>query len=513
MTLSRTNKEKIFSISPRILADVLLINLAFSLAYAVRIVSGIISIDDPLVESNFINFSSNMYGVNAPLITGVTLLSYMIFGCYNKARFYRDKYKLLAVLQATGVAALSYTTVGYFLNRTMLLPRSVTIITFISIFIFCGGGRLLKWNLEKRFELRPRMLSKKNGKVEKVLVVGGAGYIGSILCRQLLDKGYKVRCLDILMFGDNSIKALYDNPDFEFMKGDFRHVETVVKGVRDVNAVIHLGAIVGDPACAIDEDYSIDVNYAATCMIREVCRGFGVRRFIFASTCSVYGANDEISNEKSRLNPVSLYAQTKIDSEQAILALHDDGFSPTVLRLSTVFGYSPRPRFDLVINIVTAMAVLENSCKIFGGTQWRPFIHVADVAKAMVAVIEASEEVVSGEIFNVGDDKMNMMLSEVGDLIEKQFPEATVERIEEDVDRRNYKVSFKKIRSQLDFTCDRTIELGINEILTAIQNGEIDNYTDIKFNNLNYLKRLRKTGDSAAYVVTEETKTERLISA
>lgn len=496
--MSDRGERQTSSALPRVAVDFVLINLAFLLAYTIRVVY---FFRNPSAEmrSAFVETSIELYTINVGLVVGLALGVFALFGVYTGRRFYAQRYKIVTILQATGVAGLSYVTLLFLVNRAWMPPRSVVMSTFVLVFAFCGGARYIKWQLERRYSITPRD-DTVVADVSTVLIIGGAGHLGSVLCRRLLDDGYRVRCLDILMFGEGPVVELYNHERFEFYEGDFRNVETVVKAIKGTDAVVHLGAIVGDPACAVDEDYSVDVNYAATRMIREVCRGFGVRRFVFASTCSVYGASDHVLDEHSRLNPVSLYAQTKIDSEKAILSLHDDTFSPTVLRLATVFGLSPRPRFDLAVNIVTAMAVREGKCRIFGGDQWRPFIHTTDVARAVSRVLRARESVVAGQIYNVGDDRLNMQLSEIGDLVEQLIPDAEVVRDTTDVDPRNYRVSFKKVRDQLGFTCETSLENGMGELVEAIRSGQIDNFRDPLFSNLNYLKRLRDAGHPSARI-------------
>ncbi|MCJ7696957.1 MAG: NAD-dependent epimerase/dehydratase family protein, partial [Thermoplasmata archaeon] len=228
-------------------------------------------------------------------------------------------------------------------------------------------------------------------KVNRILVVGGAGYLGGILCRKLLNCGYCVRVLDNLMYGDDGIKHIYHHHGFEFINGDIRDLRTVVKAINDVDAVIHLAAIVGDPASALDPRETIEINYLSSIILAEVCKQSQINRFIFASTCSIYGASEsgKMLNETSKLNPVSLYAEMKLKSEQGILSMEDDNFSPTVLRMGTLFGVAPRMRFDLVINILCAKAIMERKFAVFGGSQWRAFCHVEDAAEAYITCLEA----------------------------------------------------------------------------------------------------------------------------
>jgi len=326
---------------------------------------------------------------------------------------------------------------------------------------------------------------------EKVLIIGGAGYIGSVMVRKMLQRGYRVKVLDSLLYGGQPLSELYNNPNFELIVGDFRHVETMVHAVKGVDAIVHLGGIVGDPACELDPEFAIEVNSAATKMIKNVCAGFGIKRFLFASTCSVYGASDSILDENSELNPLSVYARSKVYSERALLE-SNGSLSPTVFRMATVFGISYRPRFDLVINLLTAKAAVGEQISIFGGCQWRPFIHVNDVAKAFIRCLESPLEKVEHQIFNVGDNSLNCQIAEIGKIISGLMPGTTIDQQKDMTDHRNYRVSFDKIRNTLDYTCDKTIEDGVIEIRDAIITGKIGDYRDAQFSNYLWLEKQRE---------------------
>jgi nucleoside-diphosphate-sugar epimerase len=326
---------------------------------------------------------------------------------------------------------------------------------------------------------------------EKVLVIGGAGYIGSVMVRKMLSKGYRVNVLDSLLYGDQSLTQLYNDPKFELIVGDFRHVETMVHAAKGVDAIVHLGGIVGDSACQLDPEFSIEVNSVATKMIKNVCTGFGIKRFLFASTCSVYGANDDMLDETSELNPLSIYARSKVYSEKALLESNGN-LSPTIFRMATVFGLSYRPRFDLVINLLTAKASVGEDITIFGGYQWRPFVHVEDVAKAFIKCLESPLEKVDHQIFNVGDDSLNCQISDIGRIISEIIPGAKIDLQKDMTDQRNYRVSFDKIRNTLDFRCDKTIQDGIIEINDAIKNRKIEDYHDALFSNYLWLEKQKE---------------------
>ncbi|MGI5837202.1 MAG: NAD-dependent epimerase/dehydratase family protein, partial [Chloroflexota bacterium] len=249
------------------------------------------------------------------------------------------------------------------------------------------------------------------------------------------------------------------------------------------DAVVHLGALVGDPACALDESLTIDINLAATRAIAEAAKGLGIERFVFASTCSVYGASNQVLNEQSALNPVSLYARTKIAAEQILLSMSDHRFAPVILRFGTIYGLSPRPRFDLVVNLLAARAVQEKSITIQGGEQWRPFVHVDDVATAIIKCIEAPLDTVRGEIFNVGSDDQNYRIAQIGDIISTIVPGVEVVKQGEVADLRNYRVSFAKIRRTLGFIPRHTVASGVLEIKAAIESGQISEYQDMRYSN------------------------------
>lgn len=323
--------------------------------------------------------------------------------------------------------------------------------------------------------------------LKKILVIGGAGFIGSVLTRKLLDRGYKVRILDNLTYGGQGIEELYNNPNFEFLEGDIRNIQTVVNAVKGVDAVAHLAAIVGDPACALDAEETVEINYLASKMVAEVCKHHQINRLIFISTCSVYGASSGILTEESSLNPVSLYAETKLRSEQGILSLTDENFSPCILRLATVYGVSPRMRFDLVVNTLAARAIQDGKFAIFGGEQWRPNVHVQDVAESIITCFEAPIEKVKGEVYNVGSNEQNYQIYQLGDIVKEMIPETKVEVMSKKVDRRDYHVSFDKIYNNLGYEVQKNIDDAVNEIREMFEKGIITDYADRRYNNYKLL--------------------------
>lgn len=324
-----------------------------------------------------------------------------------------------------------------------------------------------------------------SGSVDSVLVIGGAGYLGSVLCRMLVERGYEVKALDKLLYGHQGVSELMSHERFSLVEADMRSISAIMDGIEGVDAVVHLGALVGDPASSIDPKKTLELNYHASKLAASVSKYHQVNRFVFASTCSVYGAGDggELLTERSDLNPVSLYAQTKIDSEKVIMGMADANFSPTILRMATIYGLSPRMRFDLVVNILTAKAYETGTIPIFGGDQYRPNVHVADAARAYIDCLEAPIEDVSGEVFNVGSNDQNYRIEEVGRIVSECFPDAEVDRQREKTDDRSYRVDFSKIRETLGYDVEHTVGDGCREIRRALELGRFEDYQNQRYNN------------------------------
>ncbi len=326
----------------------------------------------------------------------------------------------------------------------------------------------------------------------RVLVTGGAGYIGNYVVEEVLDNGHEVRVLDSFLFGDHALDPLRDNDRLEVKEGDIRHIEDLSYAMEDVDAVIHLAGIVGDPACGVNEQATQAVNIEATKSLVEVCKLHNVDRLVFASTCSVYGASELMElNEGSFLNPLSLYAESKIESEEIIFHethgdFSDSDITATMLRLGTIFGWSRRMRFDLVVNLLTAKAVLENDIPVFGGEQYRPLVHVHDAARAFAEVLEAPEEKVDHQIFNVGDNDLNYQIKEVGRIVEEEIDDAEVRFVEHKEDERTYRVSFDKINYILGWETQHDIADGVREIADWMAENDITDYEQDMYRNSEY---------------------------
>jgi nucleoside-diphosphate-sugar epimerase len=410
----------------------------------------------------------------------MALLVFHLHGFYTRTRGYARRYKAFLVFRAVTVFVIGFVFSDYFLYRSELFPRGVALLSWLFLLATVGGSRFAKhWFLEV-YRVEPKRTPKKP---EHVLVVGGAGYLGAALVPMLLERGYRVRVLDSLLFGKESLHSVEKHSNFDLIAGDVRDIQVVVQAMKGCDAVIHLAAIVGDPACEENRPLATEVNRAATRMLIDVCRGHGIQRFLFASTCSVYGASEFLMDEHAQVAPISLYAQTKIDSENLLLEAKCAEFHPTILRLATLFGISSRPRFDLVVNLLTARAIRAGKITIFNGEQWRPFMHVYDAARAFLACLEANNmDVVSGEIFNAGSYRLNHRISEIAKLISEIVDTVEVEHVE-NADRRNYRVSFDKIHTTLGFTCEKTLGQGIGEIADMVRSSPIDDFSTEMFNN------------------------------
>ena len=324
--------------------------------------------------------------------------------------------------------------------------------------------------------------------MKKILVTGGAGYIGSVLVRQLLEKKYKVRVLDILNFGGDSLIELLNNPDFEFQKGDVRKDEDIAKALDGVDAVVNLAAIVGDPACAKEPEVAKETNYVATKNMYNKANGLGIKQFVFASTCSNYGKMSDPTKfitEESELAPVSLYAETKVATEKFLLDQNKNNkCKPTCLRFSTVYGLSPRMRFDLTVNEFTKELALGRELVIFGEQFWRPYCHVVDLARSVVAVLESPAEKVAFDVFNVGDTDENYTKKMLVDEIKRQLPDSIISYVKKNEDPRDYRVAFDKIKNTLNFNITKTVPEGIAQVIKVVREGILTNPDDPKYKNI-----------------------------
>jgi nucleoside-diphosphate-sugar epimerase len=459
---------------PRIAADVISVNFSLIMAFL---------FSSFLQAERLEGLAGHSREFDAGYAVLWSLLALLIFhshGFYSRTRGYSHRYKALVVLRAVTLLVIGFVIVDILVYQRHMFPTSVALAVWIWLLVTVGGSRLAKYLFLERYRVEPKFACARP---ERVLVVGGAGYLGSVLVPMLLDRGYRVRVLDSLLFGKESLKAVEKRANFELVPGDIRDIQAVVQTMKGVDAVIDLAAIVGDPACEENPQLAVEINRAATRMLVDIGRGYGIQRFLLASTCSVYGASEFLMDEHSQVSPISLYARTKVDSENLLLAAKCTNFHPTILRLATLFGVSPRPRFDLVVNLLTARALRSGRITIYNGEQWRPFMHVNDAARAFLACLEVGNlDVVSGEIFNAGSFDLNHRLSEVAEIISTQIRTVEIERVDNQ-DRRNYRVSFDKIHSRLGFVCERTLGQGVQEISDMVRMSDVEDFSAELFNN------------------------------
>ncbi len=308
----------------------------------------------------------------------------------------------------------------------------------------------------------------------RVLITGGAGYLGTTLSSELLDHGHAVRVLDSLLHGGRPLLHLLGRDGFTFQRGDVRDPEAVRTALTSIDAVVHLAAIVGDPACSAAPVLARAVNLDAPIALFDQARAAGVSRFVFASTCSNYGKmenTDALATEDHPLRPVSLYAETKVAVERHLLAQAPPSPAVTLLRFATLYGLSARMRFDLTVNEFAMELALGRKLVVFGEQFWRPYVHVRDAARGIRMALAAPLEVVSGRVFNVGATPENHRKLDLVNILRERLPEAEVSFVHKTEDPRDYKVSFDRIQAELGFTITRRVPDGVREVVDAVEAG------------------------------------------
>ena len=324
-----------------------------------------------------------------------------------------------------------------------------------------------------------------------ILVTGGAGYVGSGLLRELLNIGHKVTCVDSLMFGGESLLTIWNNPNFSFKKCDINDRQNFEKILtsKKFDTIIHLAALVGDPACSIQPELATQTNWNTSKWLIDRCIELSISRFLFASTCSNYGKMPDSKSyvdEKSPLVPISLYAKLKVKFENYMLKeiKKNKNFCPTSLRFSTVYGLSPRMRFDLTVNEFTKNLALERELIIYGEQFWRPYCHVKDFSNAFITVMDSPIEKVAYNVFNVGETTENYTKKMIVNEIIKVIPDSKVKYIKKNEDPRDYRVNSDKIKRELGFNISMDVPKGILEIKRVIQEGIIQNPEDQRYYNI-----------------------------
>jgi len=304
-----------------------------------------------------------------------------------------------------------------------------------------------------------------------VLVTGGAGYVGSVVIPELVKEGYKIKCLDRFFFGREFLSKKEFENNVELIQDDIRWFDAKI--LDDVDVVMDLAALSNDPVGELDPTKTFDINHLGRNRVARLSKQAGVKKYILASSASIYGQQEKIVDETSKINPLTAYSKANRMAEEDNLLLNDDNYTVTALRFSSIYGLSPRMRFDLAVNSMVLELYKTGKIVVQGKSNTRPFLHIKDVARAYILVINAHKEKISGQIFNVGSDEQNFQMDdlagEVGDSIGKKYEL----EVKDTQDHRSYTASFKKIKEVLGFETKFTVQDGSAEIYKALESGEL----------------------------------------
>lgn len=326
--------------------------------------------------------------------------------------------------------------------------------------------------------------------LKTVLVTGGAGYVGGVLVPQLLNEGYRVKVLDLYLFGNQVLSGVKDNPNLEEIKGDMRNRALLEKIIPGCDAVIHLACISNDPSFDLDPALGKSINYDAFLDLVDVSKKNGVKRFIYASSSSVYGIKkDDNVTEELALEPLTDYSKYKALCEDVLLKEREPGFVTFILRPATVCGYSPRLRLDLTVNILTNHAINNNKITVFGGQQKRPNIHIKDVVDLYCRSLKWSDEQIDGKIFNAGYENHQVM--EIAEIVRNVVGNSVEIEVTPTDDHRSYHISSEKIKQELGFEPKHTIDDAVQDLVQAFGAGKIpDPMNGIQYSNIKTMQAL-----------------------
>ncbi len=332
--------------------------------------------------------------------------------------------------------------------------------------------------------------------IRQVLITGGAGYVGAVLVPRLLREGYLVKVVDLNVFGADVLDEANGHTGLEHIEGDIRDQDLLRSAMKDVDAVIHLACISNDPSVELDPELSRKINLEAFRPLVEISRDAGVRRFIYASSSSVYGISDEPNvSEDHPLVPITVYNRYKAECEPILLEYQSPEFTTVVIRPATLCGYSPRQRLDLTVNILTTHAVERGKITVFGGSQQRPNLHIDDMVDLYVMLLEIPSERIAGETFNAGYQNQTVadIAQIVKQVVEQEMPDRGPIEIETTPsdDLRSYRICSEKIKRELGFIPKRTLEDAVRDLVKAFRDGKLpDSMTDDRYHNVKVMKRL-----------------------
>lgn len=327
----------------------------------------------------------------------------------------------------------------------------------------------------------------------RVLVTGGAGYVGSVLTEKALKVGHDVKVIDTFWFGAGALKRVQHHPRLRTILGDLRNGAAVENAMKGVDAVIHLASISNDPSSELDHSLTQSINFDILQPLIDSAKRNGVKRFINASTSSVYGIKETPNvTEDLLLEPLTIYSRTKADGEKVIRDASSDSFTTVSLRSATVCGYSPRMRFDLVANIFVQHAFMNRKIKVFGGTNKRPSIHIDDITDYYTQLLSVPSDMINGEVFNAGGE--NLTVLELANLVRDAFAgDIQIETVPTD-DHRSYHINSNKIKNALGFVPKRTIRDAVLDVKLALEAGWIGDFNDDVYYNVKRMKRLLEEG-------------------
>jgi len=305
-----------------------------------------------------------------------------------------------------------------------------------------------------------------------ILVTGGAGYVGSMLIPSLIEDGHYIKCLDRFFFGDEYLSSKKFEDKLELVKDDIRWFDPKI--LKNVDLVMDLAALSNDPVGALEPEKTYQINHIGRVRVAKLCKEMGVKQYILASSASVYGKQKDTVDENSEVNPITDYSKANRKAEEDVLKLNDDNFCVTVLRFSSVYGSSPRMRFDISVNSMILEMFRTHKIVVRGKNNSRPFIHIKDAVRAYQNVISASKNIISGQIFNVGSDEQNFKMGDIAKNIIKATGQKCDLELGDTNDHRSYITSFKKIKDSLGFIPSYSIQDGANEIYNELSSNQLD---------------------------------------